>query len=74
MSDSTLLGWTGGRSSRNQAEPGVTHGETGKQRQTRIELQYYKRPDALAHWRARLILAAIVLASLWFGLAPDLGP
>jgi hypothetical protein len=49
----------------------MTRGETGKQRQTRIELKYYKRPDAIARWRARLILAAIVVAGLWFGLAPN---
>ena len=48
----------------------MSRGETGKQRQTRIELGYYKRPDAIARWRARLILFAVVLAGLWFGLAP----
>jgi Cytochrome c7 and related cytochrome c len=68
--DCALPGWAGGRSSRTQAEPIMARGETGKQRQTRIELQYYKRPDAMARWRARLILATIILASLWFGLAP----
>ena len=26
----------------------MSRGETGKQRQTRIELAYYKRPDAIA--------------------------
>jgi hypothetical protein len=48
----------------------MTRGETGKQRQTRIELKYYKRPDAIARWRARIILITVALAGLWFALAP----
>ena len=48
----------------------MSRGETGKQRQTRIELNYYKRPDGIARWRARLILITVALAGLWFALAP----
>ena len=48
----------------------MTRGETGKQRQTRIELKYYKRPDAIARWRARLIVITVALVGLWFALAP----
>jgi hypothetical protein len=49
----------------------MSRGETGKQRQTRIELAYYKQPDAIARWRARLILLALAVAGLWFALAPN---
>ena len=48
----------------------MPRGETGKRRQSRIELGYYKEPDAIGRWRARIIVLAIVLAGLWFGLAP----
>jgi hypothetical protein len=48
----------------------MSRGETGKQRQTRIELNYYKHPDAIARWRARIILIAVALAGSWFALGP----
>jgi predicted CXXCH cytochrome family protein len=48
----------------------MSRGETGKQRQTRIELGYYKRPDGLARLRRRMVLLALALAGLWIGLAP----
>jgi hypothetical protein len=44
--------------------------ETGKLRSSRIELGYYKSPDAFARWRTRLTVLALALAGLWFGLAP----
>ncbi len=54
----------------------MSRGETGKQRQTRIELGYYKQPDAIVRWRAGLVVITVLLAGLWFGLAPiwDRGP
>jgi predicted CXXCH cytochrome family protein len=48
----------------------MPRGETGKQRRTRIELGYYKRPDAITRWRVRLVVLTVMLAGLWFGLAP----
>lgn len=48
----------------------MSRGETGKQRQTRIELGYYKQPDAIAHWRRRVVVLTVLLAAVWFGLAP----
>src|SRR5690348_2383413 len=46
--------------------------ETGKQRATRIPLDYYKRPDRLLRWRRRLALAAFIVALAWLatGFAP----
>jgi len=48
--------------------------ETGKQRRSRIELDYYRRSDALSRWRVGLTLAAILVAagfvaagSIWRG-------
>jgi len=37
--------------------------ETGKQRRSRIELDYYRRADALSRWRGGLTLAAILVAA-----------
>jgi hypothetical protein len=44
--------------------------ETGKQRRSRIELDYYRRPDALARWKMALGLASALLALGWLALAP----
>jgi hypothetical protein len=44
--------------------------ETGKQRRSRIELDYYKRRDALARWKIGLGLGAAALALGWIALAP----
>src|SRR5438128_649526 len=37
--------------------------ETGKERRSRIELDYYHRPDPLARWRGRLTLVVILAAA-----------
>jgi len=37
--------------------------ETGKQRRSRIELDYYRRSDALSRWRGGLTLAAVLVAA-----------
>ncbi len=44
--------------------------ETGKQRRSRIELGYYRRPDAAARRRGRLVLLALVAAGAWVAAAP----
>ena len=41
--------------------------ETGKQRASRIPLDYYKRPDRLERWKRRLLLAAPLAALAWWG-------
>jgi hypothetical protein len=45
-------------------------GETGKQRGSRIELTYYRRPDALALRRRALAALALTGAAAWLALAP----
>ncbi len=44
--------------------------ETGKQRRSRIQLGYYRKPDAAARRRGRLIVLALVAAGLWIAVAP----
>jgi predicted CXXCH cytochrome family protein len=44
--------------------------ETGKERQSRIDLYYYRQPDAQARWRGRLTLLALLVFGLWVALAP----
>ena len=44
--------------------------DTGKQRRSRIELGYYRRPDAMSRWRGRLTLLACVIAGAWVLAAP----
>ncbi|GIW86475.1 MAG: hypothetical protein KatS3mg108_0799 [Isosphaeraceae bacterium] len=44
--------------------------ETGKQRRSRIELTYYRRPDALTQRRRALAALAVAAALLWLVLAP----
>jgi nitrate/TMAO reductase-like tetraheme cytochrome c subunit len=39
--------------------------ETGKQRASRIPLDYYKRPDRLATWKSRLTILALALVVLY---------
>jgi predicted CXXCH cytochrome family protein len=47
--------------------------ETGKQRQSRIDLGYYRLPDAQARRRGRLTLLAVLLAGGWIAAAPIWG-
>src|SRR3954451_16887790 len=44
--------------------PYVTR-ETGRQRATRIPLDYFKRPDALTRWKGWLSLLALLVAGGW---------
>ena len=44
--------------------------ETSKQRRSRIDLTYYRRPDAQLKRRRRLTLLALVIAGGWFAAAP----
>lgn len=44
--------------------------ETGKERKSRIELTYYRRPDALALWRRGIAAVLVALAVGWIVLAP----
>lgn len=44
--------------------------DTGKQRRSRIELGYYRRPDAMSRWRGRLTLLACLVAGAWVVAAP----
>jgi hypothetical protein len=48
--------------------------ETGKQRQSRIDLRYYQVPDRQARWRNRVALLALLAATSWVVMAPILGP
>ena len=48
--------------------------ETGKQRKSRIELGYYKVPDAQSRWRFWLSLLALVAAGGWILIAPIWSP
>jgi hypothetical protein len=41
--------------------------ETGKRRRSRIDLDYYRAPDAMSRWRGRLCLFAIVVGGGWVG-------
>jgi len=41
--------------------------ETGKQRASRIPLDYYKKPDKLARWKIGLTLTALILTGLYMG-------
>jgi predicted CXXCH cytochrome family protein len=41
--------------------------ETGKQRASRIPLDYYKHPDWVQRWKLRLTVIAVVLAIAWCG-------
>ncbi|HEV3122252.1 MAG TPA: cytochrome c3 family protein [Isosphaeraceae bacterium] len=42
--------------------------ETGKERWSRIPLDYYKHPDHLERWKGILGAAALVLALAWWGI------
>jgi predicted CXXCH cytochrome family protein len=44
--------------------------ETGKQRHSRIELDYYQRADALARRRRRIVGLVLALVLLWLVVAP----
>ena len=44
--------------------------DTGKQRRSRIELGYYRKPDAMSRWRGRLTLLACLVAGAWVVAAP----
>jgi predicted CXXCH cytochrome family protein len=44
--------------------------ETSKQRQSRIDLGYYRVPDVHARRRGRLTLLALVIAGAWIAIAP----
>ncbi len=48
-------------------------GETGKRRRSRIELGYYRAPDALSRWRTRLCLIALLAAAGWLAAATFAG-
>src|SRR5438552_18164033 len=39
--------------------------ETGKQRASRIPLDYFKQPNRLERWKTRLLVAALVAAAAW---------
>ena len=41
------------------------NGETGKRRQSRIELKYYQTADSYARWRRGLCLFAILAVAIW---------
>jgi hypothetical protein len=47
--------------------------ETGKERWSRIDLYYYKTPDAQSRWRGRLTLLALAIAGMWCTFAPMWG-
>lgn len=47
--------------------------ETSRSRRSRVELDYYRRPDAFARWRGRLALLLGTLAIGWVALAPVWG-
>ena len=42
--------------------------QTGKQRASRIPLDYFKHPDLLERWKHRLLGLAVILALGWWGL------
>jgi predicted CXXCH cytochrome family protein len=44
--------------------------DTGKQRRSRIELGYYRKPDAMSRWRGRLTLLVFLVAAVWVIAAP----
>lgn len=47
--------------------------ETSKQRKSRIDLHYYRHPDAQSHRRTWLMLLALLLALAWVAAAPIWG-
>ncbi|MBY0524357.1 MAG: hypothetical protein K2R98_13205 [Gemmataceae bacterium] len=44
----------------------MTGQETGKQRASRIPLDYFKKPDAIQRWKLRLTVLALVVAVGWW--------
>jgi hypothetical protein len=41
--------------------------QTGKQRASRIPLDYFKHPDLMERWKTRLLVLAVLLAAGWIG-------
>src|SRR5690242_17829333 len=55
----------GGLTPFSEAEDVMPAQETGKQRATRIPLDYYKKPNLLERWKTGLALAALVVTCGW---------
>ena len=47
----------------------MQHGETGKTRSQRIQLDYHRRPDIFYHWRLRLVVVALGLVGAYLVVA-----
>ena len=47
--------------------------ETSKERQSRIDLRYYKLADAQLKWRRRLTILVIMVVGAWVAIAPMVG-
>jgi hypothetical protein len=47
----------------------MSAGQTGKQRASRLPLDYYKTPDLIQRWKLRLTLLALVISLAWVGWA-----